>query len=122
MHHISSAKPNKTWQIERLVQESPEIGIAADPLEPGWKAGFHSNERDGITFFLKLAEQSVRLVALTAYALQAGSHDGDATQFHFTQMVRWNLEGMEELIPYVRKSPGGRCSARGPDTTFSVII
>ena len=86
MHHLGRTKTKETREIEQLVQQGPHIGIAADPLESGGKAGFHWNKRDGIALLLKLADQRVRLGALTAHALHAPPYDGDPRQRHVMRL------------------------------------
>ena len=87
MRHIGPTKAKEARQVERLVQKGPRIGIAADPPESGWEAGFDWDERDCVALFLKLGGQSVRLGTLTSYGLQARSYEGDTWQPHVIRLL-----------------------------------
>ena len=88
MRHIGPTKANEAWQIERLVQQGPDIGIATNPLQTRRKFRVEGKKRHRIAFISECPSQHARLDPLAAEGLQAGRYECNPGPVHGSCLVR----------------------------------
>src|SRR5712691_1237678 len=70
-------EPAETQEIERLVEESPDIGASPQPPKAYREARVGADEGDVVAVLSKLSNELARLDSLPARALKIGRHQSN---------------------------------------------